>query len=171
MDGKLRDSVIGRQRDSVGSGGYRPDMGIGRRLQERRRELRLSVKDVAARAGMAPTTLYDLEREEQHSTTRLHSICKVLGLQVEWVESERGPRLVGKHDRNSARPADADARVTLHGMQISADEVEVGIEWGKLQEPTRTLIRDQVYLMVADQVRKERVAAKDRPPDRPHKRN
>lgn len=132
-------------------------MGIGRRLKERRKELGLSVVVVAARAGLRPTTLYDIEREEQHSTTRLHALCKVLGLNQDWVETGRGTRIapqpvVGEDMVKS------DHKLTLHGMQITTEEVEFGIEWGKLEEPQKSLIREQVLLLVASQVRKKRTA-------------
>jgi transcriptional regulator with XRE-family HTH domain len=88
-------NVTSRVAPTVGSTAYANEMGIGRRLKERRLELRLSVKQVADAAGMAATTLYDLEREEQQSTTRLHALCKVLGLSTEWADSGHGHRLAG----------------------------------------------------------------------------
>jgi transcriptional regulator with XRE-family HTH domain len=88
-------NVTSRRGPTVGSTAYANEMGIGRRLKERRLELGLSVKQVADAAGMAATTLYDLEREEQQSTTRLHALCKVLGLSTEWADSGHGHRLAG----------------------------------------------------------------------------
>lgn len=54
------------------------------------------------------------------------------------------------------RVAEKPTHYTLHGMQVTPEEVEFGIEWGKLDEPARTLIRQQVMLLVAEQVRARR---------------
>jgi transcriptional regulator with XRE-family HTH domain len=138
-------------------------MGIGRRIKERREEIGLRVADVARQAGLKPTTLYDLEREEQHSTTRLHALCKVLGLNPEWVETGRGTRIAVRESRRE-NVVESDHVKTIHGMQITTEEVEFGIEWGKLDEPHRSSIREQVLVLVASQVRRRRAAKDVDPP-------
>ncbi len=139
-------------------------MGIGTRLKQRRKELGMSVAETAKAAGLRPTTLYDIEREEQHSTTRLHALCQVLGLNTEWVETGRGARLAGKV-LQAENVVQSDHHQTLHGMQISTEEVEFGIEWGKLEEPQKSAIREQVLLLVASQVRRKRTQPADRKTD------
>jgi transcriptional regulator with XRE-family HTH domain len=168
MAANLRFPVIPCQRYSVTESRYKFVMGIGRRLKERRKELKLRVEDVARQAGMRPSTLYDLEREEQHSTTRLHALCEVLGLNAGWVESGKGVRLAGESRRVPLRVAEEQPRYTLHGMQITPEEVEFGIEWGKLDEPARSLIRQQVLLMVAEQVRAKRRSRQKEPDPKPN---
>ena len=167
MASNLRFPVIGCQRYSVTESRYTDAMGIGRRIKERRKELKLRVEDVALRAGMRPSTLYDLEREEQHSTTRLHALCEVLGLSASWVESGKGARLAGARGESANRVAEEPPRYSLHGMQITPEEVEFGIEWGKLDEPARSLIRQQVMLMVAEQVRAKRRKARTQADPKP----
>jgi transcriptional regulator with XRE-family HTH domain len=128
-------------------------MTIGQRLKDRRLELRLSVASVAHTVGMAPSTLYDVERGDQTSSTKLHLLCDLLGLNAHWVETGRGPRLAAQDARKSH---DSTPRQTLHGVPITAEEVELGVEWGKLEEPVRSAIRQQVMLLVAEQVRRKR---------------
>lgn len=148
-------------------------MTIGGRLKERRKELRLDVAEVARAVGIGASTLYDIERGDQASSTKLHLLCDFLGLNPKWVESGRGARLAkdaagvgGVH-----KVAETSARYTLHGMQISPEEAEFGVEWGKLDEPARSAIRQQVYLLVADQVRRRRRKdpAGDNDPPQPRK--
>lgn len=140
-------------------------MTIGSRLKSRRKELKLQVAEVARAVGMAPSTLYDIERGDQASSTKLHLLCAFLGLNPRWVETERGPRLAEAATRISEvrKVAETVGRYTLHGMQITPEEAELGVEWGKLDEPLRGAIRQQVYLAVADQVRRRR--RKDPPGD------
>ncbi len=142
-------------------------MSIGRKLKVRREELGLTVKQVAERVGMAGSTLYDLEREEQQSMTKLAALCKLYGLNPDWVEFSRGVRLLTEAPTEAARKS---ATLTVHGMQVTPEEVEVGIEWGKLDEPARTAVRQQIYLLVADQVRRKRAAKRksDRERDGDH---
>ncbi len=128
-------------------------MGIGARLKERRKELRLRVEDVARRAGLRPSTLYDLEREDQHSTTRLHALCQVLGLSPNWVETGAGGRLVTDAHSTETRTEEDTEVMRLHGVCVTRDEVEFAMEWGKLEEPARSLIHQQVMLLVAQQKR------------------
>ncbi len=148
-------------------------MSIGSRLKARREELNISVAAAAKAVGVAASTMYDLERGDQVSTTKLHLLCALYGLHPKFVEAGKGPRLIGDDTRKDSpqRIAEPAERYTLHRMQISPDEVEFGIEWGKLDEPARSLIRQQVMLLVANQVRKKRsgkkqVESDDRSSDR-----
>lgn len=132
-------------------------MTIGSRLKERRKELQLEVAEVARAVGMAPSTLYDVERGDQESSTKLHLLCALLGLNPKWVESGRGQRLAERVEVGTTHTvAETNTRYTLHGMQITPEETELGIEWGKLEEPLRSAIRQQIYLLVAEQVRRKR---------------
>jgi transcriptional regulator with XRE-family HTH domain len=125
---------------SVSGTDYARTMGIGRKLKERRVELGLSVKQVADAAGMAATTLYDLEREEQHSTTRLHALCKVLGLNPEWADSGRGPRLVGSPTlAPDSVPQDQEqVRAGTDMASVMREALEVAILLSSLSEPIRS---------------------------------
>jgi transcriptional regulator with XRE-family HTH domain len=139
----------------------------GQRLRRRREELDLTVKEVAQHAGLAVSTLYEIENGRQRGSTRMHALCKHLGLRVEYVETGRSPRLSSEtaHARGVGEPVQP---FTVHGMQTTPEEVEFGIEWGKLDEPARSLVREQVMLLVAEQVRRKRSkkdGARDHPPN------
>ena len=138
-------------------------MSIGKRLKERRLEKKLTVAQVADGCGMGHSTLYDIERGDQPSTTKLHLLCAFLGLNPLWVEFKRPPRLIADLSpaKESRKVQEPRTGYTLHGMQTTSEEVEFGIEWGKLDEPARSLVRQQVMLLVAEQVRAKRRKAKD----------
>jgi transcriptional regulator with XRE-family HTH domain len=135
----------------------------GQRLRRRREELKLTVKEVAQHSGLAVSTLYEIENGRQRGSTRMHALCKYLGLRVEYVETGRAPQLSSETARGRA-VGEAAMPYTVHGMQTTPEEVEFGIEWGKLEEPARSLIRQQVMLLVAEQVRRNRLK-KDGPRD------
>jgi transcriptional regulator with XRE-family HTH domain len=107
-------------------------MGIGERIKERRRELRLSVRDLAEKVGIAPSTLYGIERGDQSRSTRLHVLCKVLGLNLEWVDSGQGLRLVDEDARAEPRGAVAKPGRSL---PIKA-ALEVAAAWERIADPT-----------------------------------
>lgn len=159
------------QRHTVTAFRDNSDMTPGERLRKRRKELQLDVKDVAAKVGMGVSTLYEIENGRQRSSTRLYPLCKALGLRVEYVETGRPPQLLSEPEQGRGVAEEAGT-FTVHGMQTSPEEVEVGIEWGKLEPPIREVIRQQIYLLVAEQVRKKRAGRKPGADqkDGPHRR-
>jgi len=142
----------------------------GQRIRIRRKELKIRVPDLAAKVGMAPTTLYELENGRQGGTTKIHLLCVALGLQPSFVENGRGARLVTERTEaeRSTGVAEPIARYTLYGMQVTSEEIEFGIEWGKLDEPWRGYFKQQVMLKVAEQKRAERNGKKKTDEDHPH---
>lgn len=50
----------------------------------------MKVPELAKKAHLAPTTLYDLERGDSDSTTKLHLIAAALQINVHWLETGRG---------------------------------------------------------------------------------
>jgi transcriptional regulator with XRE-family HTH domain len=54
-------------------------MTIGERIKARRIAKGMSVKEIARASGLAVSTLYDIERGDQRSTTKLHLIADALG--------------------------------------------------------------------------------------------
>lgn len=145
MPGNLRFSVIPCQRHSVTVIRSNRAMNIGARIRKRRKERGMRVEDLAKAAGIAATTLYDLERGESRSTTKLHHIAAALRCRLEWLETGRGSvdDIAGV----------ADARPVLYDMSISPEGVRVGREWEKLREPLRGQIQLLIETLVADQVR------------------
>lgn len=83
MAGKLRYSVISCQRHSVTD--FRQDSGMltGERIKRRRKELGMTAQDLADAAGIARTTLYDLERGDSKSTTKLHIFVRLVDGKVD----------------------------------------------------------------------------------------
>lgn len=58
---------------------------------------------------------------------------------------------------------DGPARYTIDGMQITTEQIEVGIEWGRLDEPTRTYWRGLLMTALNEQTNRQRVAPNSRP--------
>jgi transcriptional regulator with XRE-family HTH domain len=113
------------------------DQSIGRRVKVRRVELGLSVKAVADAAGMAATTLYDLERGEQQSTTRLHALCRVLGLNPEWADSGRGARLAGSPTAAVVEPNQGSEDMAAI---VAREVLELALLISTVAEPFRSQI-------------------------------
>jgi transcriptional regulator with XRE-family HTH domain len=124
---------------SVASTDYANDMPIGEKIKQRREELRLSIKDLADAAGMGPTTLYDLERGDQKTTTRLHALCKVLGLHPDWVADGRGPRLMQNFQNTVSSGPPGTGDTGIHDMaHMARDVFEVALLLSTLAEPMRS---------------------------------
>jgi DNA-binding XRE family transcriptional regulator len=78
---------------SFQGGGYAFDMSIGQKIRQRREELNIKPSALAKQVGLSRQAYNNLEKGRQNSTTKLHLICKILGLNPDWVESGKGPRL------------------------------------------------------------------------------
>jgi phage repressor protein C with HTH and peptisase S24 domain len=69
-------------------------MTIGERIKQGRDTgpaAKVTRKDLAAAAGIAYSTLADIENGYSDSTTALHKIAKRLRVRVEWLETGKGP--------------------------------------------------------------------------------
>lgn len=64
---------------------------IGARIREARNLGKLARKDVARQAGMAYSTLADLENEASQKTTNIASLAAALGVVPAWLETGTGP--------------------------------------------------------------------------------
>lgn len=69
---------------------------IGDRIRKRRRALGITVKTLASKSGLAPSTIYDIENGGSHSTTKLHKIANELRLNVHYLESGKGDPETGE---------------------------------------------------------------------------
>ena len=121
---------------------------IGERIKKRRKELAISVEELARAAELRPTTLYDLERGNSRSTTKLHLIAAKLRVDVHWLE--HGGTMQAVPAIVSALPA------TVHGYAISPEAARLAAEWEKLEEPARSQIQTMIESLVAAQVRSKR---------------
>jgi transcriptional regulator with XRE-family HTH domain len=124
----------------------------GNRIRLRRQELQMSVAALARAVGMAPSTLYDLERGDMRTTTKLHRIAAALGLSIEWLESGRGSRL----SHAPGKVSEPRANHSVHGFMITPEAARVAQEWEKLDEPMRAQLALIIESLVATQVRAAR---------------
>jgi len=65
---------------------------IGTRIRAEREAQGVSRAELARSAGIASTTLSDLELGSSKSTTALHKIARRLGVRAEWLETGRGSK-------------------------------------------------------------------------------
>lgn len=65
---------------------------IGDRIRAVREEKGISRADLARAAGLAYSTLADLENGNSSGTTALHKIAEFLGVRARWFETGRGSR-------------------------------------------------------------------------------
>lgn len=65
---------------------------IGTRIRSEREAQKVSRAELARFAGIAASTLSDLELGLSKSTTALHKIAARLGLRPEWIETGKGPK-------------------------------------------------------------------------------
>jgi len=52
----------------------------------------MSVRELAKKAKLAESTIYDLERGDSQSTTKLHLIADATGVRVQWLETGKGAK-------------------------------------------------------------------------------
>ena len=86
----LRLSVINTQRHSVTDIRFNDRVTIGERIKGWRVTRKLTVEQLAAKVGLRPTTIYDLERGDSNSTKKLHVIADVLRVNVNYLETGKG---------------------------------------------------------------------------------
>ena len=93
MPPTLRDSVRSCQRLSVTAFRFNMHMDtVGGRIRAEREAQGVGRAALARAAGIAVSTLSDLELGLSKSTTALHRIAAHLGLRVEWLETGRGAK-------------------------------------------------------------------------------
>jgi transcriptional regulator with XRE-family HTH domain len=63
---------------------------MGKRIRRVRERKKISRKDLAEYAGLAPSTIADLENGYQKSTTKLHKVAELLGVSETYLE-DGGP--------------------------------------------------------------------------------
>lgn len=89
-----------------------------------RDRLHMSQASLAKAAGVAQSTVGNVEAGLRRQPRQLTAIAKALGMRVEWLESGKGPRLV--HDEPSrgphrgSAPANSEPEVAPYG-QLLAD--------------------------------------------------
>jgi transcriptional regulator with XRE-family HTH domain len=117
-------------------------MSPGHRLKERRVELGMSVAQLARSAGIAASTLYDLERGNSQSSRQMHRLCSSLGLNPNWVEAGAGPRLV------SEEPAENTLEITYRGARITPEAARLAAQIERLDDVVRAHIEGMISSLV-----------------------
>ena len=143
MTAKLRHSVIRSQRHSVTGFRYNVEMEtIGDRIRKRRKELGISVEELAKAAELRPTTLYDLERSHSKSSTKLHLIARRLHVDVRWLEVGGAMITIeGGLALGSERGGVRDKPTTIHGYAISSEGPTTSTKcWPRWMRTIRTLL-------------------------------
>lgn len=159
----LRDTVMEKQRHSVTAFRLNMPMDLGARLRARRKELGLTLAQVAKGAELTTGTISDLEQGRQKGSTKLHRIAQVLGVNVAWLENEDGAKEQPLGVREPAPPI--PARSLVHGILVTREGALLGAEFDKIEgDEYRQLVHDFVFGMVAAQVRAGRRPGASEPP-------
>jgi len=109
-------------------------MGIGERIRAEREREKISRAALAKAAGIAVSTLSDLENGRSYGTTALHRIAKFLGVRAEYLETGIGPKLT-----DSAHPAPSE--------NFSPPEVTSGSHLEGFPEP---ILHEALTLLLYD---------------------
>lgn len=117
-------------------------MTPGQRIKERRKELQLSVAALARAAGIAPSTLYDLERGDANASTRMHSICSSLGLNPTWVETGHGARLA------NSKTLENSVEIVIGGERLTPESARLAAQIERLDEVVRKHVEGMIDSLV-----------------------
>lgn len=112
-------------------------MTVGERIKSARKAHTptVGVKQLAEAVGLAVSTLYDLERGEQDSTTKLHAIAEYLGVRARWLETGQGPMRPEQGDLLDASFDDKYDRVTVvRGAMLSGGPGKVSWEFEEVAQ-------------------------------------
>lgn len=114
-------------------------MTTGGRIKEWREKRKLTVAQLAQRVGLAQSTIYDLERGDSKSTTKLHRVAEALGVNPNWLETGKGrPDAIVKVGRDTVY-VDANKATDkvfvrfIRGAQLSAGSGEVIWEFEEVE--------------------------------------
>ena len=112
-------------------------MTVGERIKSARKAHTpaVGVKQLAEAVGLAVSTLYDLERGEQDSTTKLHAVAEYLGVRARWLETGQGPMRPEQGDLLDASFEDKYDRVTVvRGAMLSGGPGKVSWEFEEVDQ-------------------------------------
>lgn len=125
-------------------------MNAGQRLKARRVELGMTVAQLARSAGIAASTLYDLERGDSQSSRQMHRLCSSLGLNPDWVETGSGPRLLGEE------PEENTLEITYRGARITPEAARLAAQIERLDDVVRAHIEGMVESLLAASDKKDK---------------
>jgi transcriptional regulator with XRE-family HTH domain len=119
---------------------------IGERVRAEREAQKLSRPALARAAGIAPTTLSDLELGLSKSTTALHKIADRLGVRVEWLETGKGEKVASQ----SAGLDDATMAKAVEMVYLLADARPEDRRWDRPQWMTFKVAAKAIVLAKGD---------------------
>lgn len=125
-------------------------MNAGQRLKARRVELGMTVAQLARAAGIAASTLYDLERGDSQSSRQMHRLCSSLGLNPDWVETGHGSRLIGEE------PEENSLEITYRGARITPEAARLAAQIERLDDVIRAHIEGMVESLLAASDKKDK---------------
>lgn len=117
-------------------------MNAGQRIKERRKELQMTVAALARAAGIAPSTLYDLERGDAQASTRMHALCQTLGLNPQWVETGAGARLA------NGKPLQNAVEIVIGGERLTPESARLAAQIERLDEVVRKHVEGMIASLV-----------------------
>jgi transcriptional regulator with XRE-family HTH domain len=136
---------------------------IGKRIRKRRKDLKLTLNQVAKGSGLSTGTISDLEQGRQDSTSRLHHIADFLRVSVAWLETGREAQQPS--DRLASSRISEVSTLPYHGHQLTEEAARFAAEWMKMDIKGRAAISSIVEMLVGKQIRDGRTPRGGPPPN------
>lgn len=115
---------------------------VGSRVRAEREAQGIDRKELAAAAGIAKTTLADLENGRMATTTALHKIADHLGISARWLESGEGAKYRVAESGYSSQSARLD-------FEKLAGAVQVLMEFLAVRDEPAEWVSDPILLEIA----------------------
>ncbi len=96
---------------------------LGYRIRQARKAVGLDRKELAAKTGIAYSTLADIENDYSATCTKIATLADVLGVNALWLETEKGPVKIAKAELRPMAPDVAGAVAILEGMSVIGQAV------------------------------------------------
>lgn len=122
---------------------FRTMKSIGDRVRAEREARGITREELAAYAGMAKTTLADLELGTSKSSTKLHKLAERLAVNPDWLETGRGVKEVGA----ASQPVGLD----VAKLTSLLETVEAAVTQARKIVPARTKARIVAALYADEQ--------------------
>jgi phage repressor protein C with HTH and peptisase S24 domain len=114
---------------------------VGQRVKFARKNAGLSIQQLSRKAGIAPTTLYDLERGDQKSTTKLPLIADATGYESAWLQTGQGNKSAEKLPDTQNKDENLASEPTLTIPYYNEVKASAGHGYVPLDEADVTLMR------------------------------
>jgi len=132
------------------------------RKEMRRDRLKLLLKDVFKTQVALANAINVPDNYVSRMKSGLKGIGEDTARKIEAAANKPRGWLDGEEARGVAEPR------SFYGVQASIEEVQLGQEWGKLQEPLRTQVRIMIETLVAAKIKGERASKRKSKSKRTH---